>query len=67
MFDGLTEYSAAQSGKVVTGASAVMFGASPGEDPPTTFNNPLRGYLVGAQMLGRTRTKSEIERYLIGV
>jgi len=67
LFDGLTEYSAAQSGKVVTGASAVMFGASPGEDPPTTFNNPLRGYLAGAQMLGRTRTRSEVERYLIGV
>lgn len=67
LFDGPTEYTAAQSGRVVTGAGAVMFGANAGEDPPTTFNNPLRGYLHSCQLLSRGRTKAEIERYLYGV
>ncbi len=67
LFDGLIEYTAAQAGRVVTGDAAVMFGANAGEDPPTTFLNPLRGYLHSAQLISRARTKAETERYLLGV
>lgn len=66
VYEGTARYTSAQVGRITIVDQAVAFGAEPvGETP--TFADPLRGYIVGVQLLRRAKSQQEVERYLIGV